>query len=105
LRQEGQRVSCHYYDLHMMLPTTTGTQALAYQMLGRECVRHAAMFFGRPDLDLGSAAAGKFAITPGEVMVNGLRRDYQTMVGMIFGPVPPFEEVMTSMALLESRLR
>jgi hypothetical protein len=105
LRQEGQRVSRHYYDLHMMLPTTTGTQALADQTLGRECVRHAVMFFGRPDLDLGSAAAGKFAVTPGEAMVNGLRRDYQAMVGMIFGRVPPFEEVMASMALLEWRLR
>jgi hypothetical protein len=104
LRQEGQRVYRHYYDLPMMLPTTP-TQALADQTLGRECLRRAAMFFGRPDLDLGSAAAGKFAIMPGNVMVNGLRRDYQAMVGMIFGPVPPSEEVMTSMSLLESRLR
>lgn len=53
LRHAGQRVSRHYYDLHAMLPTETGTRALADRALGRECVRHAAMFFGRSDFQSG----------------------------------------------------
>ena len=105
LRQEGQRVSRHYYDLHAMFPTDRGTRALADRALGHECVRHAAMFFGRPDFDLESAAAGRFILAPSEPMLRGLRRDYEATAGMIFGPVPAFDAVMASITLLESRLR
>ncbi len=105
LRQEGQRVSRHYYDLHAIFSTETGTRALANRVLGRECVRHAAMFFGRPDLDLDSAAAGRFALAPNEAMLSGLRRDYGAMAGMIFGRVPSFDDVIASITRLESNLR
>lgn len=104
LRQEGQRVSRHYYDLHTIFPTDAGARALADRALGRECVRHAAMFFGRSDFDLESAAAGRFALGPNAAMLDGLRRDYDAMAGMIFGPVPAFDEVVASVATLEARL-
>jgi hypothetical protein len=35
-------------------------------------------------------------------MLDALRRDYQAMSGMIFGPIPPFEEVMTAVHRLEA---
>lgn len=104
LRQEGQRISRHYYDLHTILSTPTGTHALANRALGRECVRHASMFFGRPDLNLKAAAAGRFAIVPYEAMLDGLRRDYNAMSGMIFGPVPSFDAVMASIIRLQAKL-
>jgi hypothetical protein len=72
LRQEGQRVSRHYYDLHAILPTEVGTRAIADRALGRECIRHAAMFFGRPDFDLDSAALGHFALAPHAEMLHRL---------------------------------
>jgi hypothetical protein len=89
----------------MMFPTDAGNRALADRVLGRECVRHALMFFGRPDFNLESASVGKFAIAPSEPMLSGLRRDYEAMTGMIFGPVPAFDAVMASIKLLESHLR
>lgn len=104
LRQEGQRISRHYYDLHAILPTDIGTRAVADRALGRECVRHAAMFFGRPDFDLTSAAAGHFALTPHAEMLARLRRDYDAMAGMISGHIPPFDEVLASVASLDARL-
>ena len=63
------------------------------------------MFFGRPDFDLESAAAGKFVLAPSEAMLSGLRRDYEAMAGMIFGAVPTFDAVMASITGLESYLR
>ena len=64
LRQAGQRVSRHFYDLHCLFASEVGRSAIADAALGADCVRHALMFFNRPDYDLASAATGSFAIAP-----------------------------------------
>ncbi|HET9000680.1 MAG TPA: nucleotidyl transferase AbiEii/AbiGii toxin family protein [bacterium] len=104
LRQEGQRISRHYYDLHSMHSTSVGEQAIGDTALGKECARHARMFFNRPDFDLATAVPGSFMLTPTERMIEGLRRDYTAMVGMIFRSVPRFEDVLASIATIEERL-
>jgi Nucleotidyl transferase AbiEii toxin, Type IV TA system len=104
LRQEGQRISRHYYDLHALLPADIGAQALADLSLGAECVRHARMFFNRPHFSLETATPGSFALIPVEKMDAALRRDYDAMSGMIIGSVPTYENVLTSIASLEQRL-
>nr|WP_246441658.1 FAD-dependent oxidoreductase [Aminobacter aganoensis] len=73
LRQEGQRVSRHYYELHCLLQSEVGQIAIADLDLGTDCVRHARMFFDRPDYDLASALPGSFAIEPITGMVRGTR--------------------------------
>ncbi len=101
LRQEGQRVSRHYYDLHCLLGSEVGKAALADQDLGADCVRHARMFFDRPDYDLASAVPGTFAAAPVGEMIDALRRDYANTMAMIFGVSPTFEEVLVSVAQIE----
>ena len=64
LRQEGQGVSRHYYDLHCLFRSGVGRAALAQAELGVNCVRHPCLFFDRPDYDLASAVPGSFAIAP-----------------------------------------
>jgi len=103
-RGDGQRVSRHYYDLHRLMASEVGPRALADPALGADCVRHALMFFNRPELDLASARAPTFALAPPNGMVEALRRDYGAMSGMIFGPVAAFEAVLESVAALEARL-
>lgn len=104
LRQEGQRVSRHYYDLHCLVQAATGPATMADGTLGAECVRHARLFFDRPDYDLASAAAGTFALSPPADMAAALERDYQAMAGMIFGPPPAFEEVLASIRQIEQAI-
>lgn len=104
LRQEGQRVSRHYYDVHRVLRTEEGAVALANIDMAIDCARHARMFFNRPDFDLESAAAGQFTIAPAEAMIDPLRRDYMNMAGMIFGAAPQFDAIMTSITDLQVRL-
>ena len=59
LRQEGQRISRHYYDLHCLHQSGgIAAAAIADLKLAGDCVRHAQMFFNRPDLDLASAKPG-----------------------------------------------
>ncbi len=101
LRQEGQRVSRHYYDLHQLMASDAGRAALADGALGKDCVRHARMFFDRPDYDLASARRGSFAIAPVGGMIDALRRDYANTRAMIFGDPPTFDDTLSSIRLLE----
>lgn len=101
LRQEGQRISRHYYDLHCLLADDIGRTALEDVALSKDCVAHARMFFDRPDYDLASAEPGSFAIAPVDGMVDALRRDYANTTAMIFGTPPAFDDVMNSMRILD----
>ena len=101
LRQEGQRVSRHYYDLHCLFCSQVGEVALADRELGANCVRHARMFFDRPDYDLASAVAGTFLIAPAGPMAAPLARDYANTTAMIFGEAPVFDEILASIARIE----
>lgn len=101
LRQEGRRVSRHYYDLHCLLSSEVGKVALADRDLGADCVRHARMFFDRPDYDLASAVPGTFAVAPIGGMVDTLGRDYANTRAMIFGTAPAFHEILASTIQIE----
>jgi hypothetical protein len=101
LRQEGQRVSRHYYDLHCRLVSEGSASALADRDLGADCVRHARMFFDRPDYDLASAVAGTFTIVPVGAMVDALSRDYANTKAMIFDTAPEFEDILASIRQIE----
>lgn len=104
LRQEGQRVSRHYYDLHCLLRSEVGTPALLDRHLGVDCVRHARMFFDRPDYDLSSAVPGTFTIVPTRAMTDALSRDYTNTIAMIFGEAPAFDEILASVDKIERAL-
>jgi hypothetical protein len=104
LRQQGHRASRHYYDIFQLAHSPTGKKALADAALGKDCVRHARLFFNSADLDLLSAQMGRFAIAPTAQMTEVLRRDYQAMTTMIFGDVPTFTEVLESIRKIEIQL-
>ena len=104
LRHEGQRVSRHYYDIHL-LAQADGAQAWqADHGLATDCATHARVFFGSPDLGLDTAAAGTFTLTPDAAMHDALGRDYAAMSGMIFGDIPPLDTVLASVAALQKAI-
>ena len=104
LRQQGQRVSRHYYDLHQLLLSKEAKSWIADYGLALDCARHARLFFGSTDLGLDSAAPGSFTLVPPQQMREALARDYDAMVGMIFGHAPSFEAVLKSIYKLEESL-
>jgi hypothetical protein len=104
LKGGGQRVSRHYYDVYRLLASETGRKATGDAAMAEDCVRHARKFFNRPDLDLASAVPGSFALTPHDVMLADLRRDYEAMSGMVFGPIPTVDAVVAAIADLEERI-
>jgi hypothetical protein len=104
LRGGGQRVSRHYYDVHCLLISENGEIFVKDAAMATDCVRHARMFFNRPDLDLASAAPGSFALVPHNDMLADLERDYNAMSQMIFGEIPAFAAIIESVVKLEKRL-
>jgi hypothetical protein len=104
LKGGGQRVSRHYYDVYRLLASEIGQKATGDAAMAEDCVRHARMFFSRPDLDLASAVPGSFALTPHDGMLVDLRRDYEAMSGMVFGPIPTVDQVVRLLTTLERRL-
>lgn len=104
LRGGGQRVSRHYYDVHRLAASPAGAAFVADLAMSEDCVRHARMFFNRPDLDLATAVRGTFALVPQNAMLASLRRDYTAMAGMIFGEVPAFDTIIESITDLENRI-
>lgn len=104
LRQEGQRISRHYYDLYCLIRSEPGKQAVDDGVLGQDCVAHARMFFDRPDYDLLSAKPGSFALTPHNTMTDALAHDYENTKTMIFGAPPTFADILASVAEIEARI-
>jgi len=104
LKQDGQRISRHYYDLHCMLTTDVGSNAVADLALGADCIEHAKTFFNRPDFNLASAVPGSFTLVPHGDMVDRLAGDYENTKPMIFGNAPEFDALMQSITSLEKAL-
>lgn len=98
----GQRLTRHYYDLHRLIASPVGADALANLELGNACLAHRRVFF--PGRWNETAAPGGYRLVPSEGMVGILSEDYQRMTGMIFGDPPNFADVMASIAEIEERL-
>lgn len=101
LRHGGQRVSRHYYDLHLLMQAPLAGVWQADHTLAIDCARHARLFFGSADLGLDIAVPGTFTLTPSTTMQDALERDYEAMAGMVFGNVPRLDAVLDSAARFE----
>lgn len=104
LKQDGQRVSRHYYDLHSMLASSIGKQAITEVTLGEDCIAHAKTFFNRPAFNLDDAKPGSFTLVPSEPMIERLKGDFINTEAMIFGEAPIFEDILTSILEIETAL-
>ena len=104
LKGGGQRVSRHYYDVFRLLESSTGGAFSADVAMGRDCARHARMFFNRPDFDLATFGPGTFALTPHDGMLAALKTDYTAMAGMIFGELPELSRIIEPIEDFENRL-
>ena len=104
LRGGGHRISRHYYDVHTLMQSGAGQDAIADPALGADCVAHARMFFNRPDFDLASAHSPSFVLTPEGDMYDELRRDYSAMAAMIFGDPPEFDAIVETVATVEQAI-
>lgn len=105
LKNNGNRISRHYYDLHMLLNNVVSQNAIKDIELGKECALHASIFFFDKDFQQNLAAEGNFLIYPNDGMIPALRRDYEQMSAMVFGETPPFDEILDSIKSISKKLQ
>lgn len=105
LRNNGNRISRHYYDLHMLLNNAVGKNTIKDIELGKECAQHASIFFFDKDSKQNSAAEGNFLINPSDEMIPALHRDYEQMSTMIFGETPTFDQILETIQSASKQLQ
>ena len=98
------RLSRHYYDLMQLAQSAVGERALADAALRERVVRHKSVYFASGWAHYETAHPGTFRLIPGEVRLSELRRDYARMHEMFFAAVPVFEDLISTLRVLEDRI-
>jgi hypothetical protein len=99
-----ERYSRHYYDLAMLAKTPIGAEALADLPLLAQVVRHKEIFYPSAWAQYGLARPGTLRLTPKPERLAALQRDYRSMGVMIFGEPPAFDDIMETLAGLETEV-
>lgn len=98
------RYSRHYYDLWCMIKAGTKDAALGKAELLDEVVRFKRKFYRCSWAKYEKATRSEISLMPPECSRKALYDDYKHMQNMIFGPKPPFEEILDAVDALEREL-
>ena len=98
------RQSRHYYDLVRMYENGIGREAMKDTKLLLTVALHKSIFFSSAAAQYEKARPGTLRLVPPESRFGELRRDYESMREMIFGPVPTFEHILSVLADMESAI-
>lgn len=99
-----ERFSRHYADLAALAGHAVGLRAVARADLRERVVAHKQVFFASAWASYETAVPGSFRLLPPAPRVEALARDYEEMQPMFFRPPPPWNEVVSALAKLETRI-
>ena len=99
------RYARHYHDMARLAESPVAARALADVALRERVVAHKAVYFrsGWARYDLARPAS--FRLIPPDSRIAALKSDHQAMIPMFFNPPPPIDEVLDTIADLETRIR
>jgi hypothetical protein len=99
-----ERVSRHYSDLARLSRQDIGVSALARPDLLRAVAHHKAAYFPLRWARYDETMTGRLHLVPHEALETELRADYAAMREMFFDDPESFEDMMTALKELESRI-
>jgi hypothetical protein len=102
--RQRDRTSRHYYDTYMMAERGVADIAIANADLLEQVVRNKSLLFSDSRASYDTAHFGSLRLLPGEELLTSLSNDYQAMSEMFMGEIPAFEEVISKLRKLESRI-
>ena len=103
-RSTPDRFSRHYADTAALTQHSDGQKAIAIGDVCQKVVDWKTRFFGSSWARYDLAAPGTFRLLPAENRVSELRSDYQAMRDMFLSEPPPFDEVLSQLTVLESKI-
>ena len=100
-----ERMSRHLYDLERMMQTDIMDKALADEQLYRTVLEHRRKFIGLKGFDYDTLYPQTLSLCiPAEILPKW-KQDYETMQKtMIYGDSLPFDELLTRISQLNSRI-
>lgn len=96
--------SRHYYDIYRMDCAGITEKALPDIGLRKRVVEHKTLFYKRSWSRYDLAAPGTFKIIPSDKTLSELKKDYAMMEPMIFGDIPTFDDIISTLTALEQRI-
>lgn len=98
------RYSRHYADTAALAKHPDGQRAVKLSDIRQQVVAWKARFFGSAWARYDLAVPGTFQLVPADHRIDSLKRDYQAMRNMYFFVPPSFDEIMSTLAELESQI-
>lgn len=98
------RYSRHYYDLYRMSKTPVKEAAFARLDLLKKVVDFKMKFYPRAWAQYPEAVPGTLKLIPPEYRFAALEADYESMKDMLYGDIPTFVDVITSVRELETEI-
>lgn len=98
------RMARHFHDVWQLIRAGIAERALADAHLFERVVAHRQVYFRQNWVDYGTMRRGTLDVTPRPEQLTEWRTDYLAMQGdMFLTAPPPFDEVLTAIALFLSR--
>ena len=100
-----ERMSRHLYDIHRIIQTDIANKALADENLYKSVIEHRKKFIGLKGFDYDTLKRASLKIVPTGEIRDRWRTDYKnTVMNMITGPAPSFEEIIAELESLNERI-
>lgn len=98
------RYARHYYDLYQMSRSDVKERAFSRKELLEQDVRFKLKFYYARNASYETAQIGTVRLVPSEAAIKDLIIDYDHMKDMIYGEKPSFDEIMETIAMLETEI-
>ena len=98
-----QRIARHAYDLHQLMQSGIGAEALAEPELLQRVAQRKAFFYTQADVDYTAAQSGGLKVMPEGPRTQELADDYAAMRDFFMSEPPPFDDVLASLQTIEQQ--
>lgn len=98
------RLFRHYYDIMMLDKNGVTEEAIEDVKLLTDVVKNKSIYFEDNRAKYEEAIIGTLKLYPNEAVVDQLKQDHKDMEAMFFGETPDFNEIMSSVKVIEATI-
>ena len=98
-----QHYARHAYDLHQLMLSGVGKEALSERSLLKRVAEHRAFFYTQAGVNYSEAYSGQLKVVPNEPRQKELREDYAAMRDFFMSEPPKFDDILESLKMIEQQ--